>query len=258
MKTRLRKNNAAMMFVEVMFSLILLFVHLATPQFHYPHFPSFYAFQQYPILNGYFANGGGFYHSFLSRPTKYNLPNSYVPRSTVYPTSNIVKFSDIVHENSPVSGYVDFVEANNSGVTGRVFVEQRYPYRTVTIRGRIYGLKKGLHGFHIHQNGELGNNCKDAGPHFNPMKKNHGAPNSLERHVGDLGNILTNSDAQPTEVVIHDKIISLDPNSPANILDLAIVIHGGEDDIGKGGDPGSLKTGNAGSRLACGIIKAQQ
>ena len=89
-------------------------------------------------------------------------------------------------------------------------------------------------------------------------QKNHGAPNSLERHVGDLGSILTNSDERPTEVVIHDKIVSLDPNSPANILGLSIVVHNGEDDLGKGGDPGSLKTGNAGSRLACGIIKAQR
>ena len=90
------------------------------------------------------------------------------------------------------------------------------------------------------------------------MQKNHGAPNSLERHVGDLGSILTNSDESPTEVVIHDKIISLDPDSPANILGLSIVIHGGEDDLGKGGDAGSLKTGNAGARMACGIIKTQQ
>ena len=80
----------------------------------------------------------------------------------------------------------------------------------------------------------------------------------MERHVGDLGSILTNSDERPTEVVIHDKIISLDPNSPANILGLSIVVHDGEDDLGKGGDAGSLKTGNAGSRLACGIIKAQR
>ena len=90
------------------------------------------------------------------------------------------------------------------------------------------------------------------------IQKNHGAPNSLERHVGDLGNILTNSDSLPTDVIIHDKIVSLDPNSPANILGLAIVIHSGEDDLGKGGDPSSLKTGNAGSRLACGIIEIQQ
>ena len=52
-------------------------------------------------------------------------------------------------------------------------------------------------------------------------------------------------------------MISLDPNSKANILGLAVVVHSGKDDLGKGGDTGSLKTGNAGSRVACGIIKAQ-
>ena len=85
--------------------------------------------------------------------------------------SVILKFrKDLIHENRPISGYVDFVEASESGVKGRLFIEQRYPFKPVTIHGRIYGLKKGFHGFHIHQNGELGNNCKDAGPHFNPFK----------------------------------------------------------------------------------------
>jgi len=33
-----------------------------------------------------------------------------------------------------------------------------------------------------------------------------------------------------------------------------VVIHAGKDDLGKGGDEGSLKTGNAGGRVACAVI----
>ena len=74
--------------------------------------------------------------------------------------------------------------------------------------------------------------------------------------MGDLGNIITQSDNQPTEVDIRDEIISLKTDSSTSILGLAIVIHGGKDDLGKGGDTESLKTGNAGSRIACGVIES--
>ena len=45
--------------------ILVLIIHAVTPQIHYPHFPSFYTFHQYPILNGYFASGrggSGFFH----------------------------------------------------------------------------------------------------------------------------------------------------------------------------------------------------
>ena len=63
------------------------------------------------------------------------------------------------------------------------------PGGPVTITGSVAGLAAGPHGFHVHTNGVLTNNCADAGGHFNPENKNHGAPNAAERHVGDLGNI---------------------------------------------------------------------
>ena len=80
---------------------------------------------------------------------------------------------------------------------------------------------------------------------------NHGAPTDLVRHVGDLGNILADS-AGNAHFEMFDPLIALD--GPYSILGRAFVIHSGEDDLGRGGDEGSLKTGNAGSRIACGIV----
>ena len=47
-------------------------------------------------------------------------------------------------------------------------LKQKHPGAAVVISGQIYGLSKGLHGFHIHMKGALTNECKDAGGHFNP------------------------------------------------------------------------------------------
>ena len=41
---------------------------------------------------------------------------------------------------------------------------------TVLIEGSVFGLTSGKHGFHVHQKGQLGNGCKDAGGHFNPFE----------------------------------------------------------------------------------------
>ena len=121
------------------------------------------------------------------------------------------------------------------------------------VRGLVDGagqLSSGRHGFHIHQEGALGNGCKDAGGHFNPGSNNHGDPSDTVRHVGDLGNIEAVEGVARVEVL--DGLAQL--GGPDSVLGRAIVIHAGEDDLGLGGDQGSLRTGNAGPRIGCCVI----
>ncbi|KAF8429179.1 superoxide dismutase-like protein [Tirmania nivea] len=140
----------------------------------------------------------------------------------------------------------------DSTVTGSVTFTQESESSPTTISYNIQGNDPNAQrGMHIHEFGDNTNGCTSAGPHFNPFKKNHGAPEDEERHVGDLGNIST--DAQGNAAgEITDKLIKL--IGPQSILGRTIVVHAGTDDLGRGGHPESLKTGNAGPRPACGVI----
>ncbi|EGR32357.1 copper/zinc superoxide dismutase family protein [Ichthyophthirius multifiliis] len=136
-----------------------------------------------------------------------------------------------------------------SGVSGLVKLVQQGDQ--VTITATVNGLKTGLHGFHIHQFGNLTEGCKTAGPHFNPFQKTHGGPHDVERHVGDLGNIQA-VEGQQAQFSIVDKLIKLDGAN--SVLGRSFVVHADEDDLGKGGHDDSKTTGHAGARLACGTI----
>ncbi|XP_043224309.1 superoxide dismutase [Cu-Zn]-like isoform X2 [Amphibalanus amphitrite] len=153
-----------------------------------------------------------------------------------------------------VSARVDLVSGVSNQVSGAVFFYQECPDHPVMITGRISGLSPGKHGLHVHEHPNLTDQCKGAGGHFNPFQSPHGAQtNGIDsRHVGDLGNIEANFDGI-AELNIVDDIISLFPGE-ADIFRRSVVVHSDRDDLGKGGNEGSLKTGNAGMRLACGII----
>ncbi|TKY67152.1 Superoxide dismutase of Cu-Zn [Spatholobus suberectus] len=116
---------------------------------------------------------------------------------------------------------------------------------------RITGLTPGLHGFHLHEYGDTTNGCISTGAHFNPNNMTHGAPEDEIRHAGDLGNIVANADGVAEATIVDNQIPLSGPNS---VVGRALVVHELEDDLGKGGHELSLTTGNAGGRLACGVV----
>ncbi|KAK9126572.1 hypothetical protein Scep_015418 [Stephania cephalantha] len=120
-----------------------------------------------------------------------------------------------------------------------------------TVNVRVTGLVPGPHGFHLHEFGDTTNGCISTGAHFNPNGLTHGAPEDEVRHAGDLGNIIANANGV-AEATIVDKQIPL--NGPNSVVGRAFVVHELEDDLGKGGHELSLTTGNAGGRLACGVV----
>ncbi|XP_023012313.2 superoxide dismutase [Cu-Zn] [Leptinotarsa decemlineata] len=145
-----------------------------------------------------------------------------------------------------------FDPLGKSGVSGNVTFTKTS--NGIQITGEVHGLTEGKHGFHVHQLGHIAPGCVGTGGHFNPHNQTHGAPEDKVRHVGDLGNIVADK-AGVAVINFVDNVIALEGQH--NILGRAVVVHEKEDDLGKGGNPDSLLTGNAGGRLACGVIGIQ-
>lgn len=121
----------------------------------------------------------------------------------------------------------------------------------VRFRGTVSGLSPGLHGFHVHEYGDLREGCQSMCAHFNPTKSQHGGLRSLRRHLGDLGNISVNVNGVAS-IDIIDPHLRLTGQS--GIIGRGLVVHADRDDLGRGSSPESLITGNAGRRIMCGVI----
>jgi len=135
-------------------------------------------------------------------------------------------------QGNKVSGTVVFTKVNGG----------------IKIVADIQGLSKGKHGFHIHEFGDCSApDATSAGNHFNPMAKNHGSPMDAMRHDGDMGNIEAN-DSGKGHLEYVDKSISLEGSN--SIVGKSVVVHQDEDDLT------SQPSGNAGARVACGVIEA--
>ena len=113
----------------------------------------------------------------------------------------------------------------------------------------LTGLAPGTtHGFHVHDKGDCGNDAQAAGGHFNPTGAEHGAPDAPSHHSGDFGNITADEKGEVhTRFNTHSVTVKAGATC---VVGHAVVVHGNPDDLK------SQPAGNAGPRIACGVVMA--
>ena len=120
----------------------------------------------------------------------------------------------------------------------------------VLLKMALKGVAPGEHAFHIHAVGKCEPPFTSAGGHFNPANKKHGMEAKEGSHAGDMPNLYVPANGQLT-VDVANHMVTLAKEQPNSVFDAdgsAIIIHAGADDYKT--DP----TGNAGDRIACGVI----
>lgn len=117
---------------------------------------------------------------------------------------------------------------------------------SVEVKVDLTGVAPGVHGFHVHDKGDCGDNGNAAGGHFNPAATPHGAPSNPPHHAGDFGNVTANEAGEVhTRFTTRSVTVEAGPNSAVGH---AIILHANPDDLT------TQPTGNAGGRIACGVV----
>lgn len=150
---------------------------------------------------------------------------------------------DCCGKASSVAGHAIVNAVQGNALSGEVWFEKS-DWHKVKVTANFTGLKANQKfGFHVHEFGNCKNKALMAGGHLNPRGQKHGGPLAKERHLGDLGNLVSDAEGKAAySAVIHGRV--------KKFLGRSVIVHAQPDDLK------SQPTGNAGSRIACGVITA--
>ena len=145
----------------------------------------------------------------------------------------------------------NLASASGSLVSGKLVLESMGD--GVHISGDIGGFKPGdVRGFHIHEKGDCSAaDASSAGGHFNPGAQPHGRAGQGAHHAGDSDNIVAGANGV-AHVNAHVSGVTLGGGAANDIAGRAIIVHAAADDYA------TQPTGNAGARVACGVIKVMR
>ncbi len=145
---------------------------------------------------------------------------------------------------------VNLASASGSLVSGTLRIVSSG--KGVHITGEIGGLAPNSgHAFHFHEKGDCSAaDASSALGHFNPSHSPHGRAGAGPHHAGDMDNITANADGV-ARIDIQDNDVSLHRGAPNDITGRAVIVHAGVDDYT------SQPAGNAGARVACGVIEPE-
>lgn len=158
---------------------------------------------------------------------------------------------DRVHAQSKSGTLVVPIKTSSGASAGSATFKGSKDGKQLTISVKLKDLPFGEHAVHIHANPVCdAPDFKGAGGHFNPDSKQHGMDNPMGHHAGDMPKNISIGEDHTGEITYKVDYLTLAPGAPNSVLGHSIMVHEKADDMKT--DP----TGNAGNRIACGVIPA--